>query len=387
MSDLINVAVLVVLSLFNFVNSQIPTTPGPSGCPGGGIAYQDIAILYDLTFFPDNSSITFSQQIANAIGTTLFSGPAYQYYQQDGITRATQITPLPFPETSEYNILAEDYSYGGLRSDHLFKTLLQDQVRHSTINMFHHPIESKISDALSYLMSYTQNQRRPAPVKNTIVIISKRDTDVSNSLSAITALKTNGSKIMTIGVGNGSLSSLSSLSSGTGYNFMIPDITDANAVNNVAQQIASQLITDCGITWTPLPSTTPLPTTPYTGSSTTTTTPPTTITTTTTPPSTVSVSVSSMPVSSTTTVTVGTPSTSIQTPATGNDTTTTTTTTIPSNSTISTSSPITNTATTPTPTTPTTTPKNEDKDGSASFHSFSYFFLFLSFLYTFVNHF
>ena len=102
---------------------------------------------------------------------------------------------------------------------------------------------------LNYLVEYVQIGKRPAPVVNTIIIISKRDSDVFNSQSLVDNLKIAGSKIMTIGVGNGSVAGLPKLSSGAGYSFSIPDITDATAVNNVAQSIAMKLTTDCGTTW------------------------------------------------------------------------------------------------------------------------------------------
>uniref|UniRef100_A0AC34GQ44 VWFA domain-containing protein n=1 Tax=Panagrolaimus sp. ES5 TaxID=591445 RepID=A0AC34GQ44_9BILA len=438
---LINVVVVTILSFSNIVKSQTTLPPTSSGCPGGGVAYQDIAILYELSYFPDNSSMAFSQQISNAISSKLFSGSTYQYYQADGITRATQITPIPFPYTMLYNPLSDYNNYGVVKSQYEFVTLLGRQLNDAQRSGANHPTESKISAALEYLIKNIQRGKRPPPVKNTIVIIAKRDSDVSGSLPDITRLKSNGSKIMTIGVGNASLSNLQTLSSGDGYNFLIPDITDANTVDSVSSQIASKLITDCGITWFPATTTTPMTTTPYTGT-TTTTTPGRTTTTmsttpytgsTTTPISTIPTTTLTTPGSTTTgtgtspTVSVtgttapsATPSSTPSTPPTSTIPPTTTagpisvsttlasSTTPPTNTSItmpsSTVTSVTDaTASSPTtsippptdvPTTPastpSTTPNNQYKDNGSSmpsFSSISFLLILSSFIYTFANYF
>uniref|UniRef100_A0A914ZAM0 Uncharacterized protein n=1 Tax=Panagrolaimus superbus TaxID=310955 RepID=A0A914ZAM0_9BILA len=129
------------------INSQISSTlPPTSGCPGGGVAYQDIAILYELSYFPDNSSMAFSQQISNAISSKLFSGSAYQYYQADGIERATRITPIPFSNTVLYNIVSDDNNYGVVQNQNGFASLLERQLNDSQRALANHPTESKISE-------------------------------------------------------------------------------------------------------------------------------------------------------------------------------------------------------------------------------------------------
>ena len=136
---------VLLLSFPTFIYSQAPTTTGPLGCPGGGVAYQDIAILYELSYYPDNTTLTFSQQIANAIAAQLFAGPTYQYFDANGV-RATQITPIAFPNTLEYNIVSDDYNYGVITSNVELTKKIGSQLHDATLGFTKHPIDSTISE-------------------------------------------------------------------------------------------------------------------------------------------------------------------------------------------------------------------------------------------------
>uniref|UniRef100_A0AC34FD14 VWFA domain-containing protein n=1 Tax=Panagrolaimus sp. ES5 TaxID=591445 RepID=A0AC34FD14_9BILA len=360
--------IFLILFIFPaiFISAQITSAPN-GGCPGGSIVYQDIAIIYELSYYPDNSSLDYSQEIGNAIYSKLFSGSSYQFFDVFG-NRVTQITAIPFPNTVNYNLLGYLKNYAVIRNQTAFQELINNQVSFASFGYLNHPATSTISDALAYLTKFLQNGRRSAPVANTIVIIAKSDSDVSASQKYTSDLKSSGSKIMTIGVGNGSLSNLASLSSGNGYSFLLPDITDTNALNNLAQQISITLLNDCGTTLSPpnYSTTTPGPTTTQLLTSTTTSIFTTTTTTMTSSlaPSTTATS-SSMASSTTTTTTVPSstttstfispsPSTTTTTnlPSTTTSTSTTTTTSLPT-----TTMTTTTRAPTPPSTAPITTPR------------------------------
>ena len=136
--------VLLGLGFPVFTVSQTTTTAVPLECPGGSVAYQDIAVVYEISFYPDNTSLALSQQIANAISTTLFSGPTYQYF--DDNTRITQITPIPFPKTVSYNTWSYLYNYGVVKSQADLADFLAKQVNVGSSGFFHHQTDSTISE-------------------------------------------------------------------------------------------------------------------------------------------------------------------------------------------------------------------------------------------------
>uniref|UniRef100_A0AC35GA37 VWFA domain-containing protein n=1 Tax=Panagrolaimus sp. PS1159 TaxID=55785 RepID=A0AC35GA37_9BILA len=345
-------AFLILIGLLpSFIFSQITSSPN-NGCPGGNAIYQDIAVLYELSYFPDNSSLDYSQQIANAIYSNLFTGPAYQYFDVYE-KRVTQITPIPFPVTSLYNTFGYVYNYGIIRNQTAFKEILDNQITYASLNYFKHPSSSAISDALWYLADYIQNGRRSSPVGNTIIIIAKRDSDVSASQSYISDLKSQGSKIMTIGVGNGGVSNLASLSSGPGYSYVLLDITDTNALNILAQNISITLLNDCGTTLAPpnFSTTPPGPTSPMTTSTMSSSSTSSSSSMSSSPTSTTSATMSTSTLASTPTSTSTSASTSTSTTTTQTSTTTTTPTT-------TTSSPTTVSSTSSTTTIPTTTTRS-----------------------------
>uniref|UniRef100_A0A1I7ZLN9 VWFA domain-containing protein n=1 Tax=Steinernema glaseri TaxID=37863 RepID=A0A1I7ZLN9_9BILA len=201
-------------------------TPTTSVCSGPRTLNEDIAVVYDLS---SGNSPASPGQIVELIRDKLFDSSKYAH---------SLFAAVPFPSISSQIDLLTVVGYADFT---VFRSLTQDTLPlwegHSSFN-------STISDGLLNVWRLNngtlgQNHRRTG-IPNTIIVIAKRDTDISKALPIAKYLQEN-SRILTLSIGeNVKLAPLSSEKT----SFTIGQIRNATEVASVAAEIFRTL-TSC----------------------------------------------------------------------------------------------------------------------------------------------
>uniref|UniRef100_A0A914XXS0 VWFA domain-containing protein n=1 Tax=Panagrolaimus superbus TaxID=310955 RepID=A0A914XXS0_9BILA len=212
--------------------STIPPTTALH-CTKGPFINQDIAIVYDLS--TANASVpNLADSLTSMIGNQFFADPAYNID-----ANITRLALAPFPVND--NILGY---INGITFDYniIPNRLNLQRFANLTLMLYESFGDLNLLTAEGLNNSLTTVNSLNTTLQNTVILFATESNGVTNADQIVQTLKSKGTTIIVIFVGNGNSTGFESIASDASLFKLLPNATDTATVKTIAEFVKTYLL-------------------------------------------------------------------------------------------------------------------------------------------------